>query len=268
VSGPRYLPGAWSVLAPRLARPSQVALFADFDGTLAPIRRRPGDVRLVPRVRGLLAELAGCGALVGVISGRRLSDVRSRVGLRGIWYAGGHGHFLASPHKGRFTLVGPAERARMTRIRRRIARALQAEPKIWIEPKDASVAVHYRGAAASSCRRARELVHAVLAEQPGLRLLHGKKIWEILPAGDVDKWAAVRFILKRGAPRRTVVYLGDDVTDERVFECMRGISVYVGGKRATAAKFWLRSPAEVRQFLERCLRLWQGRLPRATHTHR
>jgi trehalose-phosphatase len=256
VSRLRHLSAAWDEVAPRFARPSQLALFADFDGTLAPIRRRPAEVHLAPPVRALLAELAGRGALVGIISGRRLSDVRPRVGLAGIWYAGGHGHFLTSPDNRRFTLVTAAEQARMARIRRRISRELAAEPKIWIEPKEASVAVHYRGASPAGCRRARERVQAILADHPDLRLLCGKKIWEILPAGDVDKWAAVRFILKRNSPRKTLVYLGDDVTDERVFERMRGISVYVGRRRRTAARFWLRSPGEVREFLERCLRLW------------
>ena len=50
--------------------------------------------------------------------------------------------------------------------------------------------------------------------------------------------------------RMVLFYFGDDVADERVFRSMRGISVVVGKRRHTAARYYLRSTAEVRRFLE------------------
>ena len=45
-------------------------------------------------------------------------------------------------------------------------------------------------------------------------------------------------------------YFGDDVTDERVFRTIGSISAVAGKRRGTAARYYLRSTAEVRRFLE------------------
>jgi trehalose-6-phosphatase len=81
-----------------------------------------------------------------------------------------------------------------------------------------------------------------------------------MPAVPIDKSAAVRFILQRERPhasrrRRLAIYLGDDVADERVFGGWQGISVAVGRRRPTNARFSLRSPGEVRIFLKKLLKL-------------
>ena len=258
MNGARHLLEAWDQISARLAQRDRVGLFADFDGTLAAIRRRPADVRLAAATRRLLSACARRKVLVGIVSGRRLSDVKRLVGVRGIWYVGCHGYFFASPDNRRFRKVYRTEQERIARIRRQLQRALASEARIWVEPKDASLAVHYRGASRGSVRRAENVLRSLLASHRSLRLLSGRKVWEVLPAGRVDKWSAVRFITRQSRRRpHTLVFLGDDAGDECVFERLHGISVIVGRPRHTAARFWLRSPAEVRQFLKRCLRLWK-----------
>jgi trehalose-6-phosphatase len=89
-----------------------------------------------------------------------------------------------------------------------------------------------------------------------LRLERGKRVWEFLPAVPFDKWRAAQFILKcarRGAPRRTwcALYFGDDRADERVFARWRGVSVVVGREARTAARYFVRSPADVWSVLGR-----------------
>jgi trehalose-phosphatase len=258
VTSPRHLLDVWPDVAPRLAQADRVALFLDFDGTLVRLRRRPSDARMGAETHALLEQLARTPVLTGVITGRGLPDVRARVGVKGIWYAGDHGYCLVAPDNHRINLANPTERARIARTRRRLSRALAAQPSVVFDVKAASLAVHYRGAPAGSCRIAEQAVRSALAAEPGLSMLRGKKVWEILPGNRVDKWTAVQLILRRsGRKPRTVIFAGDDVTDERVFERMRGISVFVGIGRATAARFWLRSPGEVRQFLKQCLQLWK-----------
>jgi trehalose-phosphatase len=123
-----------------------------------------------------------------------------------------------------------------------------------VEPKEATIAVHYRRATRSEKAWAYEALCDILAGRPNLRLMRGKKVWEILPEGEVDKWKAVQVILNRAGfipGKNLLVYLGDDVTDEVVFRKMRGLSVSIGRASQTAAAFYLESHREVRQFLQR-----------------
>jgi trehalose-phosphatase len=253
---PRHLLAAWPTVERRLRRAERLAIFTDFDGTLTPIRRRAADVRLSPAVRHVLTDLVGRGHLVGVISGRGLEDLRARVGVRGLWYVGGHGFLLCAPDLDTAVLVNHRQRAQITRVTRRLRAALRNDPRITIDHKVAAIAVHFRNASKAGRLAASRAVRRAVAEEPGLRLTPGKKVWEVLPTTDVDKATAVRFILgceSRQAPgkRRVAIYVGDDIADERVFAHWRGISVLVGRRSNTAARYYVRSPAEVREFLVR-----------------
>src|SRR3989304_7272433 len=256
MSGPRHLFGAWSEICAKARRAGRLALLVDLDGTLAPIHPKPGHVRISESVRPELVKIARSGVVVGVVSGRELDDVRRIVGVEGIWYAGAHGLFLQDPGNGRIALTNLRQEKRIAQVKRTLERALRSVPGIWIEDKRATVAVHYRGAARSSVAFASACIRRALDEFPGLHLLEGKKVWEVLPGRGMDKAAAIRLILRRERLRKRraqclVFYLGDDTTDERVFEKLQGISILIGRRRRTAASFFLRSPREVARFLNR-----------------
>ena len=88
--------------------------------------------------------------------------------------------------------------------------------------------------------------------RPGLRLLKGKKIWELLPRAIVGKGATAQTLLA-GLPSNTLpIFIGDDTSDESAFAVLgQGLAVHVGGQTKTKAAFCLRDPREVREFLER-----------------
>jgi len=239
----------------RIRRSDRIALFTDFDGTLAPLAHSPNHVQLEQVVRRSLTAIARRGVVVGVISGRKLSDIQARVGVRGIWYVGAHGYYLRRPGVSSLCLLTPVEKTEMSLIRRRLARRLRGISGILLEPKQATMAIHYRQASRQSCRMALAIIEELLLEYPRLRLLHGKKVWELLPASRVSKWTAIRRILDaekgKEKTRWLVFYLGDDTTDELVFSKMRGISIAVGKRSRTAAAFFLESTREVPGFLDR-----------------
>src|SRR5881398_1384622 len=79
-----------------IARSGHVAIFLDYDGTLTPIVSHPENAWLSHSMRQALRELAGC-ILIAILSGRDLDDVRRRVDLDGIVYAGSHGFDIAGP---------------------------------------------------------------------------------------------------------------------------------------------------------------------------
>src|SRR5438067_11922956 len=74
----------------------RVADFLDYDGTLTPIVCHPEDAWLSESMRHVLREL-GAQAPNAILSGRDGDDVRSRVDLYGIDYAGSPDFDTAGP---------------------------------------------------------------------------------------------------------------------------------------------------------------------------
>jgi trehalose-phosphatase len=258
VNSPRPLFRDWPRLAARLRAARSRILLTDFDGTLVRIRRRPGDVRLSKSMRRLLVSIRDAGSVVGVVSGRGLEDLISLADIPGVWYAGSHGYRLRDPRGRMISLATPAERRCVDRAVRWLRPRLARIPGIRLEVKETSVAVHYRTASPRAARQAEEVVRRLLESDPALHLLSGKKVWELLPGNSVDKGTAVHRLLEevRAPADRFVVYLGDDTTDESVFRKLRGgVTIVVGRRTNTAARYYLRSMADVREFLRRWLQI-------------
>src|SRR6267142_5502760 len=75
-------------------RGDRLAVFLDYDGTLTPIVSHPEDAWLPDSMRQTLQSLAA-RVPVAILSGRDLDDVRGRVLVDGIVYAGSHGFDIA-----------------------------------------------------------------------------------------------------------------------------------------------------------------------------
>lgn len=201
------------------------------------------------RTRGVLERMVRDPRIeVCVLSGRRRIDVQHRVAVRGVRCFGLHGWEASAP------AVSKAGVARLLREARQQFRTRLADLReIWIEEKGPIFAVHVRGASEGTARRTGNIVREVMGSfTPDLRLLPGNKVWEITPAEMQGKGATVRALLGRMTGAPLPVYVGDDTTDESAFAALpRGITVCVGKRRPTEAKFFLRGPQEVRVFLER-----------------
>ncbi len=249
---PRNLFSAWDEIADDIREARSVAVLSDFDGSLVKIQRHPGSVRLGKPTRDALADLVRHDILVGIVSGRSLADVRKRVGLPGICYVGCQGYSIQDARGHRITLANRDERRLLAHATGQLKEKLAGLDGVRLEVKEATLAVHYREASRAIAARTKFIVTETIAENRGLRLSGGKKVWEIFPGSGVDKWTAIRFLLSReGHMESLLIYAGDDVGDEPVFARMSGISILVGRRRATAARYSLESPVELRRFLER-----------------
>lgn len=198
------------------------------------------------RVLGWLGRLRR--VKVWIISGRRRADVQRRAKVPGVRYLGLHGW----ERDGKIRFGRNAQKL-LQRVRRQLAERLKHLREIWIEDKTFSLAVHYRGVASGTVRRARAAVRELLGPLASeVRLLTGKKVWEILPREIEGKGAAVRALIEELPGTTLSLYVGDDTTDESAFRVLRrGITVCVGKSSRTAARYWLRNPREVRRFLEK-----------------
>jgi len=235
----------WSEVAARLRAAQTILLFLDFDGTLAPISAVPKDAALVHSTRRVLRRLAiRPGVRVSVISGRGQEDLRRLVRVPGVHYLGSHG-------MGDRVLDG-ATKAALEEARKDLIGRLNGSAHLFIEDKEASFAVHYRGADSRVLRNADSSLREAIASRAGeLRILQGDHAWEVLPREVGGKGAAALKYWRslRGA---LPVYVGNDGTDEPAFEALSsGVTVRVGPARASKAHFQLRDPDEVRVFLEK-----------------
>jgi trehalose 6-phosphate phosphatase len=222
-----------------------IALFLDFDGTLAPIQPRPELVRVHPGVRRTLNALAASPRLrVWVISARRRADIRALVRVPAAEYLGLYGRergFLPAP--------GPA----IESVKEALAATLPPLPAVWIEDKQHTVAVHYRGAPEQVRSMVAESVdRAVAPWRRVLRIVPGKCVWEVAPRGLGDKGAAVLRELAGLRHRALPVYLGDDFSDEAAFAALpRGVGIRVGGLGPSRAQYRLEGSEQVYDFLEK-----------------
>jgi trehalose-phosphatase len=230
-------------------------VLSDLDGTLAPIRDRPRDVRVPENSRRILARLARHPrARVGIVSGRELAQLKPLVRVPGAAYAGCHGLEVAW---GRMRFRHPRAVALLPLLRR-VTRSLRREAArfrgVVVEPKGLSVCLHYRLASPRDVPALRGIVREILASAPALELLAGRKVLELRPRVAWGKGEAVRLLrsLLAGSLRRRAltIYLGDDATDEEVFRALRGKAVCVAvGRRRTRAPYRLGGPAEVEKLL-------------------
>lgn len=236
----------------------QPLICLDYDGTLSEIVADPDAATLVDGAAEALEQLAA-QCPVAILSGRDLTDIRERVGVPGLWYAGSHGFELSGPdgshhqNDAAADAIGVLEAAAAE-----LSDELSQVPGVRVEHKRFAVAVHYRNVAAE---RVAEVIAAVHRHgvRSGLQVTNGRKVVELRPDVDWDKGAALAWICDRiHQPGRLLpIYIGDDLTDEDAFDAVRfsGIAIVVrhdeDGDRATAASFTLGSPTQVREFLRR-----------------
>ena len=241
----------------RLRQSRALSVGTDFDGTLAPIVSHPDLARLGPRSRAALEVLiAAPGARVAVVSGRRLEELHALLGLAGA-YLVGVGGLEARDESGRPVPSGPLEPALPEDVRAGLDDWCKTFPGAWVEVKGPALAVHYRAVPdriqPAFCAGVRRRIGPF---RRSAKILHGKKVYEILPAGSPDKATAVATWLAPHEPPGMLIYFGDDSNDEPVHTLVRergGVAVAVG-RKASRAEYALESPADVIWFLE-----WLGR---------
>jgi alpha,alpha-trehalase len=231
------------------------AIFLDYDGTLTPIVENPAAAVLSGETREVIEKLGNYWT-VAIISGRDLADVRKRVNIDHVFYAGSHGLDIAGPGNYRNQEEGLPFLRILDSAERDLNVALGDIPGCIVERKRFSVAVHYRMVEYYLLDELKAQVHRIASGYEELRMNEGKKVYDLRPDIEWDKGKALQEILKalyRDIQGVVPLYIGDDSTDEDVFRVIFdwGIGIAVGkNDRPTAAVYRLEDPFEVTRFLE------------------
>ncbi len=219
----------------------------DYDGTLAEIVDNPNDAAPLDSAMTAIRRLIDLpGVEVAVITGRSLTDLQALAPFDDrVHRIGSHGSE---------SVVGAVEgfdneaAVRLAELDRALSAAADTVPGAMIERKPASVAFHYRGADSVAAPAAVEAVLAGPLAGVDLRVKHGKSVIELVVV-DADKGAALRG-LRRRLEASSVIFVGDDVTDEDAFAVLLpgdvGIKV---GDGPTLAEYRLADPSAVAEVL-------------------
>ncbi len=260
-SQPPHLLERLDEVLPVVRRP-RFGLVMDFDGTLSVFAPTPDEAVIYPPSRDELQRLVPKIALVAVVSGRQVKNLRDKVGLDGVIYAGNHGaeYIVGGQHT---TAPGAAEyRERIMAVFDHIKASTSDPGMVW-DDKLLSATVHFR--LSENREGARRQLEAALRSAPGigeLEIFWGNLVLEIRAHIGLNKGYAVHK-LARDYDLDSVMFLGDDTTDVDAMLAVRelsrqgavsGIGVAVIHEASPrplieAADYRLESVAEVAEFL-------------------
>ncbi len=234
----------------------KIILFLDYDGTLTPIVATP-DLAVISEEMRQTVRHVSSKVRVSIVSGRATDDVRGKVGLDGIFYAGSHGFEIVDP-KGEVTINEEAAKIRGTidEAHEKLSARLKDVPGALVENVKYTISAHYRLVSGEDFHKVEQAVEKILEEYPLLRKTCGKKVFEIRPRIEWDKGKAVEWILKYlqfDETKDIPVYIGDDTTDEDAFRTLKdkGFGILVAEEaRASEAKYLIKDTGAVKKVLD------------------
>jgi trehalose 6-phosphate phosphatase len=228
-----------------------IALLLDVDGTILDTAITPGSVVVPGSLRSSLEQLhAKSSGALALVSGRLIRNLDSLFAPLRLPAIGGHGaemrlsgdHATQARHA---DTVGAG-------FRKLVAAVAAADPRVVLEDKGSSLAVHYRLAPQME-QALKTKIAAIIARVAAedLEVMHGKAVIEI-KSTRFSKGAAVCEMMK-SPPflHRRPVFIGDDTTDESVFQLLPTL----GGLGYSVERFMpgasgtFGSPHEVRTWL-------------------
>lgn len=225
-----------------------VALLLDVDGTMVDIGPSPAEVQVsAPLLESLRRLFDLTDGAVALVSGRPIGDLDRLFSPLQLPAIGGHGAEMRLRDNEVFYWAKPLPRE----LRQRLAEA--AGTDIVVEDKNYSLALHYRKAPHEAERLRRHVTASRTAfpSEP-TELLLGKAMLEIKRPG-ISKGDSIRKLMAHPPfAGRMPVFIGDDVTDESVFEVLPEI----GGKGFSVSRYFpgltgtFKNPAQVRSALQ------------------
>ncbi|MGV9857949.1 trehalose-phosphatase [Gordonia sp. NPDC003425] len=234
----------------RAAAVPQLLLASDYDGCIAPIVSRPQDARPNP---ASIEAISAAGSIpdtaAAVISGRARVDLGKLSGLTDapVTLVGSHG----SEFDGGFAdAITDAQKELLDAVIDSFETIAADHPGVTVETKPVSAALHVRNAAPDVADDALGLARSGPATWSGVYATEGKAVIE-LAVIETSKGHALDLLRERFGSD-AIIYLGDDVTDEKAFAHLPAdpdVSIKVGDGD-TAARYRIADTDDVASVLE------------------
>ena len=243
-------PGMLSQIAARYRSTQQRLLLLDYDGTLAPICRRPEEAAPTRRVTDLLRRLAADKAnRVVISSGRDRETLEKWFGKLSVSLAAEHGAFYKDKG-GWHRNVG--QEAWNPELLALLNRFVEKTPRSRIEYKRTALAWHYRETDGwLGTLRAQQLLGALmpLCTHLDLRVMPGNKVVEIKSPGHTKGSEVLRLL--RQERYDFILAVGDDTTDDDMFRALPHAAVTIKvGAASDCARYNMPRQADVVPLLE------------------
>jgi trehalose 6-phosphate phosphatase len=229
---------------------NRIAILLDVDGTLIELAPTPFEVHIPDGLRDTLTQLSQMtGGALALVSGRPIKDLDTLFDPLKLPSIGGHGAEMRLHQTIRS--IAPLL---SDSLRAQLSAAAALRPGILVEDKGYSVALHYRKVPQHESWLMRHIAAVCKAHaDEATEVLPGKLMLEVKrPA--INKGESVRHLMKlKPFAGRHPIFIGDDVTDESVFQVMPdlgGLAFSVTRKVEGLAGIF-DSPAQVRQALYR-----------------
>ena len=207
---------------------------SDYDGCISPLVSRPEDA--VPNPASIAAIEAAAAlprTYAAVVSGRELAVLTELSGLgTPVSLVGSHGSEFDT---GFAVEVTDAHRALLARLIDELRSIAGRFPGTMVETKPASTVLHVRNASAQDADAALDAARSGPADWTGVQVTEGKSVIELAVIETSKGHAIDALRAKFGAD--SVIYLGDDVTDEKAFAHLRAgdVGIKVGDGDTVAA---------------------------------
>ncbi len=229
------------------AASERLLLALDFDGTLAPFVDKPRSARALPQAKAALDRLERMpGTWVAYVSGRPLSslEVVTEADADAL-LIGSHGVELRFGRDGDSLDLTDDETATLARLGELLGAIVDATPGTRLEVKPVGFGVHTRNLDPDVAARTNTAAYDAASSVGGeLTVRDGKDILEFSVRG-ANKGDGIER-LREHVGATTVLFAGDDVTDEDGFRVLRrgdvGIKV---GEGETAAQFRVADPETI-----------------------
>lgn len=243
----------------------KILFFCDLDGTLAPISSFPKDVRLNSRTIELLQEVSknkNCEFVV--VSGRDKEFLEEQFLDNDFNFplAACHGAYSYSPQENRWNNLIPGD---STKWKESVLEILDLytlrTPESFIEDKGHAITWHYRNSPREFADFLANKLFFELEEslsgQP-VQVNRGKKVIEVKSIHANKGYFVQQWMQSQGRKPDVVVAIGDDTTDEDMFEVLqdrKDVQPYCikVGKEQTHAHYLIKEQTSVNMFLQNFL---------------